>query len=103
MLLAAGQAMLASYEGIGVDVGLLLFMIAILSISGIMLRSKIFDRRSAYVGILAGVVALVYYISSAFTPIAIFIFELAGLFFVAWIILVCLRLLQLGYTKQTSS
>jgi len=99
ILLAAGQAMLAYYQGVGVDVGLFLFMFAILMISGVMLRSNIFDRATAYIGILAGVVSLLYYISSAFTPNAIFILEAAGLFFVVWIILVGLRLLQLGYSK----
>jgi hypothetical protein len=95
MLLAAGQAMLATYEGVGVNVGLLVFMIAILSISGIMLHSKLFGRASAYAGILAGVVAIFYYLLSALTPNAIFILEASGLFFVAWIILVGRRLLLL--------
>ena len=99
MLLAAGQAMLAIYQGISVNVGLFLFMVAILMVSGIMLRSNIFDSATAYVGILAGVVALAYYISSAFTQMAIFILEAAGIFFVVWVILVGRRLIQLGYSK----
>ena len=99
IFLAAGQAMLAIYEGVGVDIGLSLFMISILLVSGIMLRSEIFKRASAYVGILAGVIVIAYYIVSAFTPQAIFILEIAGLFFVAWLILVGQRLLQVRYRK----
>jgi hypothetical protein len=102
IILAAGQAMLAIYEGLGVDVGLFLFMIAILMISVRMLWSQVFDRTIAYVGILAGVVAVIYYISSAFTSLAIFIFEVAGLFFVVWTLLVGRRLIQLDSDTMIS-
>ena len=99
MFLAAGHAMLAIYEGLGVDVGLFLIMAAILMISAIMRRSSVFSRVTAYMGILAGVVTLAYYIASAFTPTAIFILEAAGLFWVVWVILVGRRLYQLGNGK----
>jgi hypothetical protein len=98
-LLAAGQAMLAIYQGIGVNIGLFLFLVAIMMISGVMLWGNIFDRVTAYAGILSGAVSLLYYISSAFTSNAIFILEAAGVFFVVWVILVGRRLLQLGYNK----
>ena len=99
MFLAAGHAMLAIYEGLGVDVGLFLIMAAILMITAIMRRSSVFSRVTAYMGILAGVVTLAYYIASAFTPTAIFILEAAGLFWVVWVILVGRRLYQLGNGK----
>jgi hypothetical protein len=91
--------MFAIYQGSGVNVGLFLFLLAILMISVIMLRTDIFHRTTAYTGILAGVVALAYYISSAFTPRAIFIFEAAGVLFVVWISMVGGELLQLGKSK----
>ena len=88
--------MLAFYEGIGVDVGVFLFMVSILMISALMLRSNVLGCATACVGILAGIVALAYYISSPFTPLAIFILEAAGFLFVVWVGLVGRRLLQLG-------
>jgi hypothetical protein len=96
MLLAAGHALLAIYEGLGVDVGLFLILAAILMLSALMWRSSVFSRVTAYLGILAGVLTLAYYIGLAFTPTAIFILEAAGLFMVAWVILVGQRLYQLG-------
>jgi hypothetical protein len=96
MFLTAGQALLAIDQGSGVDVGLFLFLVAVLMTSVMMLRSGIFGRATAYAGILAGVVAVAYYISSAFTPLAIFILEAGGLFFVVWVVLVGRRLFQLG-------
>ena len=95
-LLAAGQAMLAIYEGVGVDVGLVLVLVAVLMISVLMLRSSVFGRMTAYIGILAGAITMSYYISAAFTPAAIFLLEGAGLFLVVWVILVGRRLYQLG-------
>lgn len=96
LLLAAGQAMLAIYEGSGVDLGLFLFMTAVLIISILMLQDNVFGPVTAYVGILTGVVAMAYYMSSSFTPMAIFIFEAAGVLFVVWVILVGRRLLKMG-------
>ena len=52
LFLAAGQAMLATYEGSGVDVELFLFMTAVLMISMIMLQSNFFSPITAYVGVL---------------------------------------------------
>jgi hypothetical protein len=96
MLLAAGQAMLATYEGSGVDVGLIIFLVAVLMLSAIMLRSQAFTPLTAYAGILAGAFAVAYYIAAAFRPEAIFILEAAGLLFVLWVILVGRKLLQLA-------
>jgi hypothetical protein len=57
--LAAGQAMLAIYQGSASNVYYVLNAIALLLISTVMLRSNIFSKVTAYWGILAGVLMLV--------------------------------------------
>lgn len=99
ILVVGGEAMLAIYQSIVIDVGLFLLLGAVFLISVIMLRNDYFGRSTAYTGLITGVVTLGYYISSAFTPLAIFILKREGLFFMAWIILVGRRLLQLGNGK----
>jgi len=58
--LAAGQAMLAIYQGSASNVYYVLNAIALLLISTVMLRSNIFSKVTAYWGILAGVLMLVH-------------------------------------------
>jgi hypothetical protein len=100
MLLAAGQAMLATYGGSGMDVGLFLFILAVFMISVIMLQGNVFSPGVGYTGILAAVVALEYYISTLFTPNAIFFYEVSGLFLFVWILLISRRLFQLEEGKE---
>jgi hypothetical protein len=78
MLLVAGQAMLVIDNGSGIDAGLFIFMLIIQIFSVIMLRNKSFNHAITYMGILASIVALAYYIFLAFTSVAIFIFGAAG-------------------------
>ncbi len=109
-LLAAGQAMLAlnrfsgpgSHPGTGGYMSLLLIAIAAMISSVVMLRSKVFNRATAYVGILASVFDLAYCIAFAFVPtidgelLAIIFIPAAGLFWMIWHIMVGWRLYQLG-------
>jgi hypothetical protein len=97
MLLAADQAMLAIFNGSGIDVCLIIFMVIIQIFSVIMLRNKSFNHTITYMGILVSIVALAYYILLAFTSVAFFIFEAAGLIFVVWLIFVGRHLVQFGY------
>lgn len=97
MFLAAGQAMLAAQQGIGVYMSLLLLAVAGLIISIVMLRSGIFGRVTAWVGILAGAIDLVYCITFAFVPgIDVYLLSASGLLLFIWHVLVGLRLFQLG-------
>jgi hypothetical protein len=57
--LAAGQAMLAIYQGTAFDVYYVLNAIALLLVSAIMLRSTVFSRATALLGLLAGVFMVV--------------------------------------------
>jgi hypothetical protein len=66
MLLAAGQAMLAinrfsspgAHPGAGGYMSLLLIAVAGLITSSVMLRSDVFNRATAYVGILASAISV---------------------------------------------
>lgn len=92
-LVAAGQALLATYQGTPFDVGYVLGGIATLLISAVMLRSTLFNKATAYVGILLGILMLVP--ANAGTPGLIFGF--ASLVpTVIWDILIARRLFQLG-------
>ena len=93
LFVAAGQAMLAIYTGTAFDVYYLLNAFATLIISGVMLRSAIFGKGTAYVGILAAVLMFVpstagtiglYLALSSLVPTAI------------WLILIARRLFRLG-------
>jgi hypothetical protein len=103
MFLAAGQAVLAInnpgsiYQGTGIYMSFLLLAVAGLMISAVMLRSNIFSRVTAYVGILASTFDLVYCITFAFIPaITVYILSISGLLLMIWHILIGLRLFQLG-------
>ncbi len=109
MFLAAGQAVLAisqpiaPYQGTGAYMSLLLQAITGLIISIVMLRSKVFSKATAYVGILASAFDLIYCITFAFVPgIEVYLLSAAGLFLFIWHILVGLRLCQLGWVERYS-
>ena len=110
MLVAAGQAMLAlsrfsspgAHPGTGGYVSLLLIAGAGMIISVVMLRSGVFNRATAYVGIVASAFDLAYCIAYAFLPavdsdlLAVCFIPAAGLFLMIWHILIGRRLFQLG-------
>jgi hypothetical protein len=112
MLLAAGQAMLAlnrfsgpeSYPASGGFMSLLLIATAGMMISIVMLRSNIFSRFTAWVGILASGLDLAYCVAFIFIPqannqlLALYFIPAAGLFLMIWHIMVGWRLFRLGRT-----
>lgn len=112
-LLAAGEAMLAinrfsspgSHPGTGGYISLLLIAVAGMITSVVMLQSNVFNRATAYVGILASAFDLAYCIAFVFVPIvdsellAICFMPAAGFFLMIWHIMVGWRLYQLG--KET--
>jgi hypothetical protein len=92
-ILAAGQAMLATYQGTAFNVYYILGAIATLIISVVMLRSAIFGKITAYAGITAGALMLIP--STAGTIGLIFAF--CSLVPTAtWLILIARRLFRLG-------
>jgi hypothetical protein len=86
-LVAAGQAMLATYEGPGLDAGVFLVMVATLGMSMTQLGRAMFGRLAPSAGITAGVLGLSYYIAVFVSSARIFLLEAAGLAFVVWIVL----------------
>lgn len=92
-LVAAGQAMLAIYEGPSLGAGVLLVMVATLVLSGVMLRSALFGRPIAALGMVAGIIGLGYYVGVALPAVRIFLLEAAAPFFLLWILMTSRRLL----------
>ena len=75
-------------------------------ISWVMLRSKIFSRVTAYMGMLGFGFLLVFECFASFaagiSPLALILAMLGGLLSMAWYVLVALRLFQLGQTPVES-
>jgi hypothetical protein len=105
MLEAVGQAMLSVGRSHtpGTFMGFLLSEVAGIMISVVMLRSKIFSKATAYVGILGFALLLIFEISSSFVPalfgVAMIIAMAGGILSMIWYILIARRLLQLGASE----
>ena len=107
-LLAAGEAVLAKgipgagYQGVGGLTSLFLLAAAGLITSVVMLRSKIFNRATAYVGITASAFDLAYLVGVTFVPTTDFYLWSslfiggAGLLLMIWHLLIGVKLYQLS-------
>ncbi len=101
LFVAAGQAMLAIYQGTAFDASYVLLAVAPLIISVVMLRSNSFGRVTAYVGIVANVLAL-----GLFLPvIGVFLSLVSVVGLLIWYILLARRLFLLaqGVSKQEAT
>jgi len=103
LFLAAGQAILANTNQRAVEgfnLGLLLVSVAGLIVSAVMLRSNIFSKVTAYVGILANAISLAEFFRLAFVPAAVLLLLIiataSGLLLLIWYILIARSLFQLG-------
>lgn len=108
LLLAAGEGLLAlnrfssgAHPGSAGYASLLLIALAGLLTSFIMLRSALFGRLTAYVGLLAAALDLAYCLAYAIAPgarelLAVLFIPAAGLFLMLWHILVGWRLWRLA-------
>lgn len=92
MLLTAGEAMLATFNGTASHVSYVFAALALLTISVVMLRSGIFSKITAYMGIISNIFALGFYV-----PEIGIIFGMLSVFpfLIIWNILIARRLLQL--------
>jgi len=90
MFLGAGQAMLEIYKGTAFAVYYVLNAAALLIFAAVMLRSNIFSKVTAYIGILAGVLMIIpstagtlglYFALASLVPWAIFSVLIARRFF----------------------
>ena len=94
ILLAAGQAMLATFHGTAFHVGINLFSAYYLIVPIVMLQSNIFSRVTAYTGIVAAILNWGLYVPGA---VGVILFTLSVVPFLAiWLVLVARRLFQLG-------
>lgn len=87
---AAGQAMLAEQVGAGTGTYMAFVLIGVagLIIATVMLRSNIFSKVTASVGILANAITLAYYIGLPFVSMrpSLLIYSASGLVYLIWII-----------------
>ena len=95
MFLTAGQAVLVTWQGSAFQASYLLGSLAPIIISVVMLedRSRVFNQSTAYMGILANVIALGLYVPKVGVYISIFSVVLLWI----WYILLARRLFQLGH------
>ncbi len=107
LFLAAGQAILANTNQRAVEgfnMGFLLVSVAGLIVSAVMLRSNIFSKVTAYVGILASALSLAEYFRLVFVPEAVllllFLALASCLLLLIWYILIARRLFQLGRLEK---
>lgn len=104
LLLAAGQASLATNQGSGFQVSLFLLAAAGLLFSAVMLRSTAFGRIAGYIGIVAAALDLAYCVAWVLVPaalqdtIAVCTLPAAGLLLMVWHILTGQKLLRLAAT-----
>lgn len=110
-LLAAGEALLAIhdpgslYQGIGIYASLFLVLAAGLIVSIVMLKSPVFNKATAIMGILANGIALLYFVALVFSPEIVWIpHTISAPLRLVWYILIAIKLLQLGLrsTKENS-
>lgn len=97
MLLAAGEAMRAIFYGTAFNTSNVLGNINLIIIPLVMLKSGIFGKATAYMGILAGTHGFAMYVPT----IGIFLGILSALFLAIWRILLAVKFFQLG--RQTVS
>jgi Domain of unknown function (DUF4386) len=101
-LLAAGQVLLAQAEDFtpGAFVGFFFAEIADILMALLVLRSGLFGKKTAWVGLLGFVLMLVFTIWATFIPLfytaALLVSAIGGLLITVWFFLVARRLFQLG-------
>jgi len=93
VFLAAGQVMLTFYNGTAFDMSYVFGGVVLLIISAVMLRSNIFSKVTAYVGILMGMLMLV---PPTVGTIGLLLSLISLVPTAIWLILVARRLFQLG-------
>jgi hypothetical protein len=91
-LLAAGQAMLATWQGTAFQTYYLLGSIAGIVIGTVMLRSAVFSDLTGWMAILGNAIGLGLYVPTVGVYISVF----SVLFLEVWYVLIARRLLQLG-------
>jgi len=97
IVLAAGQATMSQWQGSAFQVSYLIGSIAAIVISMVMLRSRLFSKAAATMGILSNALALGLYVPRVGVYISVF----SVVFLLAWYLLTGIRLLRLARITQT--
>lgn len=99
LFLAAGQAMLVTWQGTAFDVSYVLSALAVLIVSAVMLRNhhNVFSKVTGYVGLSAGVLMLIPP-TAGMIGVVFSLLSLVPL--VIWLALVARRLLRLGTLER---
>jgi hypothetical protein len=99
LFLAAGQAMLVTWQGTAFDVSYVLSALAVLIVSAVMLRSQhhLFSKVTGYAGLSAGILMLVPP-TAGMIGVVFSLLSLVPL--VIWLALIARRLLRLGTLER---
>jgi hypothetical protein len=99
--LASGEALLAVHDGTGSYASLLLVLMAGLIVSIIMLRSGVFGKATAVMGLLANGFGLVYFPVLIFAPVWIWLPpSFSAPFRVIWYVMAAIKLLRLAKSQE---
>jgi len=93
IFLAAGQTMLATWQGTAFNVSYILGAIALLIVSVVMLRSHVFNKTTAYVGILA---SIMMFVPPTAGTVGLYLSLISLIPTIIWLILISRRLFRLG-------
>lgn len=96
--LAAGQAMLATYQGTPFHVSLILGALAFVAISAVMLRSATFGRVIAWAGVVGNTLSLGFYVPA----IGVWLLTASVLPLFVWLLLLGRTLLKLGHNVSSN-
>jgi hypothetical protein len=98
IFLAAGQAMLATWQGTAFNVSYILSAIALLIVSVVMLRSHVFSKTTAYVGIIASVLM---FVPPTVGTVGLYLSIVSLIPTIIWLILIARRLFRLGQASHS--
>lgn len=102
-LIAAGEAILASdmWHGTGAILGGILIQFGALLFSILMLPGNIFNRLTAYVGIIThGLDFVHFFFLFLIPPVGVILLAIAGVFYLLWFPLIGVRLFKIGRQAQ---
>jgi len=98
-LIAAGEAILSSdmWHGTGAILGGILIQFGALLFSVLMLQGNVFNRLTAYVGIIThGLDFVHFFFLFLIPPVGVILLAIAGTLYLLWFPLIGVRLLQIG-------
>ena len=102
-LIAAGEAILSSdmWHGTGAILGGILIQFGALLFSILMLPGNVFNRFTAYVGIIThGLDFVHFFFLFLIPPVGVILLAIAGSFYLLWFPLIGVRLIQIGKQAQ---